>query len=146
MDHHVTDVLKNRLTLSSVSGLQVTTTAYALNTRRPRCTSRGRSNSTLGAWGPGLWWATNTWKWKTPRLPSRPTGQSTTLFVSSGFWTGSSGVDSSVCFQTRHWSEQAGLQSLVRPGSDLRDPQDAFLLFVLLQKGSSAQVWTWTWW
>lgn len=42
--------------------------------------------------------------------------------------------------QTRYWSEQAWLPSLVRPGSDLRDPQDAFLLFVLLPKGSPAQV------
>lgn len=42
--------------------------------------------------------------------------------------------------QTRYWSEQAWLPSLVRSGSDLRDPQDAFLLFVLLPEGSPAQV------
>ncbi|TNN29332.1 hypothetical protein EYF80_060521 [Liparis tanakae] len=44
-----------------------------------------------------------------------------------------------VCFQARHRGEQAGLPRLVRPRPDLRDPQDAVLLFVLLSEGSPAQ-------
>lgn len=42
--------------------------------------------------------------------------------------------------QACHWSQQAWLPGLVRPGPNIRDPQDAFLLFVLLSKGSPAQV------
>lgn len=47
-----------------------------------------------------------------------------------------------VYVQACHRGEQAGLPCLVRFRSDLWNPQNAFLLFVLLSKGSSATVWT----
>lgn len=54
---------------------QVTITVYALSTRRQLYTSNEPSNSTLAASVPGPWWATNTWKWRTLQLLSKPTGQ-----------------------------------------------------------------------
>lgn len=157
---------------------QVTIIAYALSTRRRLCTSSGPSNWTLAASVPGPSWATNTWKWRTLRLPSRPTGQTADIaehrqplfwwisqclvpcvnYVFSYCQTFHSSVEDSYqlvllfrvlspcfysCFiyQACHWSEQAGLPCLVWPGPDIWDPQDALLLFVLLSKGSPAQVW-----
>lgn len=155
-----------------MSHTQVTIIAYALSMRRQLCTSSGPSNWTLAASVPGPSWAMNTWKWRTLRLLSRPTGQTADVaehrlplfwwisqcLVLRVFTYCHSSVEDShqlvlllrvlfpcfySCFiyQACHWSEQAGLSCLVWPGSDIWDPQDALLLFVLLSKGSPAQVW-----
>lgn len=61
--------------ISCVCHSQVIITVYALSTRRQPYTSSGPSNWTPAALAPGLSWATSTWRWRTLRLPSRPTGQ-----------------------------------------------------------------------
>ena len=130
---------------------QVTITAYALSMRKQPCTSSGPWNWTLAALVPGLSWAMNTWKWRTRQLPSRPTGQSLYLFIDLLIMQLVSDLlnwHCEHCFmfqfynsQACYWSEQAWLPCLVWLGSDVWDPQDALLLFVLLSKGSPAQVW-----
>lgn len=130
--------------ISGVSHSQVIITVYALSTRRRLYTSSEPSNWTPAALAPGLSWATSTWRWRTLRLPSRPTGQlKAALRIHSSLYC----CGSFPCFyllsvhQACHWSEQAWLPCLVWPGSNIWDPQDALLLFVLLSKGSPAQVW-----
>lgn len=60
---------------------QATITVYALSMRRQLCTSSGPSSWTLAALAPGPSWAMSTWKWRTLRLPSRPTGQDDGVFT-----------------------------------------------------------------
>lgn len=144
--------------INHVAYSQVTITACALSMRKQLCTSSEPSNWTHAASVPGLSWVMNTWKWRTLQLPYRPTGQTEGgedqkkktwvfgVFIYHQrmelYQEHCSLIFSFFVFslQTCYWSEQAGLQSLVRLRSDVWDPQDAFLLFVLLPKGSPAQV------
>lgn len=109
--------------------------------RRQLCTSSGPSNSTLGASVPGPSWATSTWRWRTLQLLYKHTGQSENginTHFREGFFHQAHKVF--FLYQTCHRGEQAWLPCLVWPGSNIRDPQDAILLFVLLSEGSPAPV------
>lgn len=114
--------------------------------RRRLSTSSVPSNWTPAASVLGPSWAMNTWKWRTRPLPSKLTGQ-TENEEERAFIVTAVSVSYLMSYlfvmfihQACHWSEQAWLPGLVWPGSNIRDPQDAFLLSVLLSKGSPAQV------